>query len=84
MEEFLHFLQGEMEVPGVFSWFHFVMLIPIIGLTFVISYFFKDAKEKIYKRIIFIFLIILLFFEFFKQILKAFHYGSPSYWEYSV
>ena len=84
MEEFLHFLQGEMEVPGAFSWFHFLMLIPIIGRTILISVFFKDAKEKVYKRILFIFWIALIVLEFFKQIIKSFHYGSPSYWEYSV
>ena len=84
MEEFLHFLQGEMEVPGVFSWFHFLMLIPIIGGTILISLFFKDAKEKTYKRILFIFWIVIIVLEIFKQIIKAFHYGSPSYWEYSV
>ena len=84
MEEFLHFLQGEMEVPGVFSWFHFLMLIPIIGGTVLISLFFKDAKEKTYKRILFIFWIVIIVLEIFKQIIKAFHYGSPSYWEYSV
>lgn len=84
MEEFLHFLQGEMEVPRVFSWFHFLMLIPIIGGTILISVFFKDAKEKVYKRILFISWIALIVLEFFKQIIKSFHYGSPSYWEYSV
>ncbi len=84
MEEFLHFLQGEMEVPGIFSWFHFVMLIPIIGLTIFISLYFKNTKEKVYKRILLIFWIILLVLELFKQLIKSFHYGSPSYWEYSV
>ncbi len=84
MDDFLHFLQSEMEMPGVFSWFHFVMLIPIIGLSFVIPYFFKDAKEKTYKRILFIFWVILIILEIFKQIIKAFHYGNPSYWEYSI
>ena len=84
MENFLHFLQGEMDTPGVFSWFHLVMLIPIIGLTIFISMFFKDTKEKTYKRILFIFWIILIILEIFKQLIKSFHYGSPSYWEYSV
>ncbi len=84
MEEFLHFLQGEMEVPGIFSWFHFVMLIPIIGLTIFISMFFKNTSEKVYKRILLIFWIVLLVLELFKQLIKSFHYGSPSYWEYSV
>lgn len=84
MEEFIHFLQGEMEVPGIFSWFHFLMLIPIITLAIIIPFFFKNAEEKTYKRILLIFLIILLVLEVFKQIIKAFHYGSPSYWEYSI
>ena len=84
MEEFLHFLQGEMEVPGVISWFHLVMLIPIIALSIIIPLFFKDSSEKTYKRILLISWITLLVLETFKQILKAFHYGSPSYWEYSV
>ena len=84
MEEFLHFLQGEMDTPGVISWFHLVMLIPIIGLAIFIPMFFKNTSEKVYKRILLIFLIVLLVLELFKQLLKSFHYGNPSYWEYSV
>ena len=84
MEEFLHFLQGEMEVPKIISWFHLLMLIPIIASTILISALFKDAKEKTYKRILAIFWIILVILEIFKQILKGFHYGNPSYYEYSI
>ena len=84
MEEFIHFLQGEMEVPGIFSWFHFVMLIPTIVLSILIPLFFKNTSEKNYKRILLIFWITLLVLETFKQIIKAFHYGNPSYWEYSI
>ena len=84
MEEFLHFLQGEMDVPGIISWFHFLMLIPIIGLTIAIPLLFKNTSEKIYKRILFIFWIVLIILEIFKQIIKSFHYGNPSYWEYSL
>lgn len=84
MEEFLHFLQGEMEVPGILSWFHFLMLLPTLALSVLIPFFFKDAKEKTYKRILFVFWVFLLVMELFKQILLAFHYGPPSYWEYSV
>lgn len=83
MEEFLHFLQAEMEEPGVISWFHFLMLIPIIGSTIFISCYFKNTSEKNYKRILLIFWIVLIILEIFKQIIKAFHYGNPSYWEYS-
>ena len=83
MEEFLHFLVSEMEEPGVISWWHFVALIPIIALTILISRLFKDASEKVYKRILLFSWIGLLVLEVFKQIVKAFHYGEPSYWEYS-
>lgn len=84
MEEFIHFLQGEMEVPGLISWFHFLMLIPMIILTFLISFLFKNSSEKVYKRILLIFWIILIILEIFKQLVKSFHYGNPSYWEYSI
>ena len=84
MEEFIHFLQGEMEVPGIISWFHFLMLIPIIGLAILIPLFFRNAEEKIYKRILLITWITLIVLEIFKQLVKAYHYDSPSYWEYSV
>ena len=84
MNEFLHFFQGEMEEPGLFSWFHFVVLIPIIAFAILIPLFFKDAKEKTYKRIILIIWIVLIVFELFKQLILAFHYGPPAYWEYSI
>ena len=84
MERFLYFLQGQMKEPGLFSWFHIVMLIPIIAAAILIPLFFKDAKEKIYKRIILIIWIVLIVLEIFKQLLLAFHYGPPSYWEYSI
>lgn len=84
MEGFIHFLQGTMEEPGVISWFHFIALIPIITLAILVPLFFRNAEEKIYKRILFIFWIVLIILEIFKQLVKSFHYGDPSYWEYSV
>lgn len=84
MEDFIHFFQGTMEEPEVISWFHFIALIPIIALAILIPLFFKNAEEKIYKRILFIFWVVLIVLEIFKQLIKSFHYGNPSYWEYSV
>ena len=84
MGEFLHFLQGTMEEPGIISWFHFVALIPIIACAILIPLFFKDAEEKVYKRILFIIWIVLIIFEILKQLVKAYHHGDPSYWEYSI
>ena len=84
MENFIHFLQGTMEEPEVISWFHFIALIPIIALSILIPLFFRNAEEKVYKRILFIFWVVLIILEIFKQLVKSFHYGDPSYWEYSV
>ena len=84
MEDFIHFLQGTMEEPEVISWFHFIALIPIIALAILIPLFFRNTEEKIYKRILFIFWVVLIILEIFKQLVKSFHYGDPSYWEYSV
>ena len=84
MEDFIHFLQGTMEEPELISWFHFIALIPIIALAILIPLLFKNAKEKTYKTILFIFWIVLIILEIFKQLVKAFHYGDPSYWEYSI
>lgn len=73
-----------MEEPEVISWFHFIALIPIIALAILIPLLFRNAEEKIYKRILFIFWVVLIVLEIFKQLIKSFHYGDPSYWEYSV
>ena len=73
-----------MEEPEVVSWFHFIALIPIIALAILIPLLFKNAEEKTYKRILLIFWVVLIVLEIFKQLIKSFHYGDPSYWEYSV
>ena len=84
MEDFIHFLQERMEEPEVISWFHFIALIPIIALAILIPLFFRNTEEKTYKRILFIFWVVLIILEIFKQLIKSFYYGNPSYWEYSI
>ncbi len=84
MEDFIYFLQGTMEEPEVISWFHFIALIPIIAFAILIPLFFRNSEEKIYKKILFIFWVVLIILEIFKQLVKSFHYGDLSYWEYSV
>lgn len=84
MGDFIHFLQGTMVEPEVISWFHLIALIPIITGAILIPLFFKNAEEKVYKRILFIFWIVLIILEIFKQLIKAYHYDESSpYWEYS-
>ena len=83
MEEFIHFLQGTMEEPEVISWFHFLVLIPIISAAIIVPCLFKNTSEKVYKRVLFISWITLIVLEIFKQLIKAYHYDEPPYWEYS-
>ena len=83
MEEFLHFMQGEMTEPGVFSWFHFLALVPIITAAILVPWFLRNCSGKTYKRVLLFAWVTLLILEVGKQIVKAFHYGLPSYWEYS-
>ena len=82
MDEFLHLLQGEMEKPGIFSWLHLIAFILIIAATFLVSFYCRDVSEKVYKRILLFTWITLIVLEIIKQVLKSFHYGSPSYWEF--
>ena len=84
MEGLIHFLQGTMEEPGIISWFHFIALIPIIAGAILVPFFCKDVKEKTYKLILLISWIVLIILEIFKQLVKAYHFGEPSYWEYSI
>ena len=79
----INFFQGEMNKPGLFSWFHLLGLVLIISTTVLISYYFKNAKEKTYKRILLTGWIILIVFEIGKQIVRSYHYGPPSYWSYN-
>ena len=72
-----------MAEPEVISWYHFFVLIPIIAGAILIPLFFKNTEEKVYKRILFIFWIVLIVLEIFKQLIKAYHYDEPPYWEYS-
>ena len=80
----MHFLAGTMEEPEVISWWHLIMIIPIIAASILVTYFLRNTSEKVYKRVLLISWIILLVLEFFKELIKAFHYGNPSYWQYSL
>ena len=72
-----------MAEPGLFSWFHLVALLVILTATILVSYFLRNTSEKVYKRIVLITWLVLIVFEIGKQLVLAFHYGNPSYWEYS-
>ena len=83
MADIIRFFQAEMDKPGLFSLFHIISLIIILGITIFISVVFKNCKEKTYKRIIFVFWSICIILEIMKQIIKSFVYGPPHHFIYS-
>ena len=82
MDKIINSFQGQMERPGLFSLFHIISLVIIIIATIIICYLFKNVNERKYKRIMLIGWIICIVLEVMKQIIKSFHYGNPSYWQY--
>ena len=82
MGEFIHLLQKQMEVPGLFSLFHIIWILIILLVTIIISYRFKNCSYKTYKIIMAICFFICLVMEIFKQLVLSYNYGSPSYFHY--
>ena len=83
MIEFLHLLEGEMERPGNYSPFHIGALILVILAAVLLSLFFRKVKDKTFRLIVFLFWIVLILFETYKQVIFTFNYngGQPT-WDY--
>ena len=73
LEKFLLLLDSNMTTPNTFGWFHFMFVIIVIGVTFLLCYFFKDCNEKTFKRIIFINWILIFILEVYKQIIFSYN-----------
>lgn len=83
LEKFLHSLEGEMTRPGNYGWFHLVSVFVIITLTVFLCLKFRDADEKVVRRILFIAWIVMMFAETLKQVLFTFEYdGVSAVWDY--
>ncbi len=72
MKGILSFLQAEMETPTSYGWFHFLFLALVVVATVLLSVFFKDCKDKTFRRIALIAWIIMVAFEVYKQIVFTF------------
>lgn len=70
----LEILKKEMETPTPFGWFHLMMFILVIITTVLFCVFFKDAKDKTFRKIIFITWIIFLVFELYKELTYVLEY----------
>lgn len=85
MENFIYFLQGRMETPGWFGWYHILWLGLMVAACVLIYVFRKRISQKAVHRIILISGIVLLVFEVYKQIVYSFNFnggGGNSTWDY--
>ena len=75
-EKFLYFMQGKMERPTPYGWFH-LMWIGIALLCIFILYLFKNKRgEKQLKRVLATYGIIAFILEFLKQLIWSFKYDA--------
>ncbi|MBQ1821468.1 MAG: YwaF family protein [Clostridia bacterium] len=83
MTEFLHFLEGEMQRPGNYGWFHLTALALVILTTVLLCLFAKKVKDKTFRLIVFLFWIVLILFETYKQVIFSFNYNDANpTWDY--
>lgn len=73
-EKFLYFLQGEMERPSSYGWYHILWI--IISFIFIIYFYLRKEKnnEKTLKRVLLIYGVIAFLLELLKQLSWAFNY----------
>ena len=82
-EKIVHFLDAGMETPTLYGAFHIVslLLLAIVSAFLIIK--FRNADDKVFRTIVFVFWIIIVLLEIYKQVDFSFEYndGNP-YWDY--
>ena len=82
-EKMVHVLSATMERPPLFGAWHIVSLALAIALTAFMIWKFKDCSDKTLRRILFIFWIVIVLFEVYKQIVFSMHSdGVTAEWSY--
>lgn len=84
-EKILYFLQGEMETPKAYGWFHFLWIF-LMTITIIILFLKrKSYNEKQLKIVIGTYSITALILEVLKQLIWSFNYDATTNlitWEY--
>lgn len=72
-----------METPTNYSWFHIAALVLVISVTILLCLFKRNISDKRFRLTVFLFWIVLILFETYKQIIFSFNYneGKPT-WDY--
>ena len=82
-EKIISALQGEMETPTNYSWFHLMFMAIIIASTVLLCKFFKDADDKTFRRIVLIGWIITVALEIYKQLVFSMDVdGTTTVWDF--
>ncbi|MBR0157055.1 MAG: YwaF family protein [Clostridia bacterium] len=84
MTDFLKLLDSDFEsAPAAYGPFHLCAIALVILTAVLLSVFVKNAKDKTFRRICFVFWVILILFETYKQIIFSFNYNNAQpYWDY--
>ncbi|MBP3581663.1 MAG: YwaF family protein [Clostridia bacterium] len=82
-EKIIHALQGTMETPTNYGWFHLVSIAAIAVLTVAVCLLLKNAKQKTFRVFVFVCWLVILLLEVYKQLVFSFELvnGSPV-WDY--
>ena len=68
----MHFLQKSIDVPPLFGTFHLVAIAFVLALILFLCVFFRDAKDKTYRIILFVIWIVMVVMEALKQFSKCY------------
>ncbi len=84
IEKIMHFLQGEMQTPNLYGWFHILSLAIVIITCLLIFTFRKRISQRVVNNIVLITGIVVIIFEVYKQLIFSFNYvgGGASTWSY--
>ena len=64
--------------PGNYGWFHLMFVALAIIATVLLCVYYRDASDKIFRRILWISWVIILVFEIYKQIVFSYNYDAET------
>ena len=83
MAEILHVLDAQMERPEMYGSFHLAAFALTLLLAVLLPLLGRDAKDRTFRRLMFVCWLVLVLFETYKQINFSFNYnGGKPYWDY--
>ena len=74
-EKIVIFLQKTATRPGNYGWFHLMFVALAIIATVLLCVYYRDASDKVFRRILWIAWMIILIFEIYKQIVFSYNYS---------